>query len=188
MARELRPVKVAWKGLADEDLVRGPTPPARLEYLVALAQRVNAALTCHAAPGVAALFNGRGFGYPVPPAAKALQVRAVVSWDAAGKTGSGTTTEPDPVTVTGASSGSSGTDVVEVPTSDTTSGVLAWPPTGPWALVVGAEVWEPEPVAAMDRLLEFTPTLDGGALEEVTVDGCVGICLRPYWVGNLAEV
>jgi len=189
MARESRPVRLAWAGtLADADYVQGPTPPARLEYLVALADRVTAALTCHAAPGVAARLNGREMGYPVPPGCKALQPRAIVAWDAAGKTGSGTTTAPAPVTITAASSGATAADVVEVPTSDTASGVLAWPPVGPWALVVGAEVWEPSPTAAMDRLLELTPTLDECALEVVTVDECVGVCLRPIWVGDLLEV
>jgi|GEM_PF-2898844 len=182
------PVIINWKGKTNSTrLAQGVTPPARLEYLLQLNDRVTAALTAYAAPGVCSLMGGRYFKVPVPPATKALQARAVVAWGSSAKSGA-IADAPADVSVYADGSGGTAADEITIPVSNPGEGDLAMPPDGPWSLVTASETWQPTPAAAQDRLCEYTATLAGAGLEGVAVDECVGVCFRPYRASDLSSL
>lgn len=189
MASRIPPFIINWAGALDPavDLVAGTTPPPRLEYLVALNARLQAAaIGPYVGTGLNTRFE-RGSGNPflaqqeVNVATSALRGK----WSRSNGTAKGT---PDATDTVGASSGTGANDHVVVPSpfgSGTDKmGTSHW---GLCEVVSGSEDFDAAPAAAVDRMFE-SPTataLTSPANEAFEVLNAVGFCVVPYLVGDL---
>lgn len=165
----------------DEDYIRLTTPPPKLEYLGALAQRQRAlALRGYAMAGLAT-FMRRSSSSPiriawiVGPAVMALRPKV------ARHAGTGKAGAPQDTSLYGASSGATGADEIILPNPNEDDRD-SFPPDGGQVLIVaGSLLYDATPAAAGNRLME-SPTAGvytGATREKVTALYGVGITLVP---------
>ena len=174
-------VCVEWApDLSTDDLIVGVTPAPKLEYLVSLKARIEKALGAYCMTGLATLLargktsaNAWRVQYMVPPAVKAMRPKiARVTADTADPT--------DETSIYGVSSGSGALDEILIP-APRERGIDDIPCEGTLVVQAGAQTWQPNPIAAMDRLLE-SPTavlMTGPVRERLEVLRGVGITLVP---------
>lgn len=166
--------------IGDTELIKGVTPPPRLEYLMRLAARMERAMTAYAMTGIAtALCRGKSttnstrVQYQVPPGVRALRARFVRTIADTGNSG-------DDTKIYGVSSGATANDQVVI-AAPQAAGRDDYPPEGGHIVVNGALVYDASPAAAMDRLLE-SPTLGsmtGPVRERLDVVRGAGITVIP---------
>lgn len=189
------PIVITWAGKLDPavGLINGVTPAPRLEYLLALAARVQAACTApYAMTGVSTrLRNGTGdtatalwaVYQQVNVATKALRPKVARN----DQVGTGTTRDTH---ITSASSGAGAADEIVIPCPYDV-GDDDWPPdTGQIQIVSGSETYDDAPAAAGDRLLE-SPTAASLACpvaELVKIRGGVGCTFVPVMVADLNAI
>lgn len=180
---------VTWRGLNPASLLCvGITPPARLEYLVALNSRITAACAGpYAGPAFGAyleLASGDGVrgAVRVNVATRALRPHVV--------RGTGATTKSaaaDDTTIYAASSGAAGADEIIV-VSPFESGSEYWPPDhGETQAIKGAMVDAPTPSVSIERLLEgpTAGTLTAPTNEKITVRRGLGVSFIPIVTADL---
>jgi len=191
MAR-IPPYLINWTGALNPavDLIVGSTPPPRLEYLIALNARLQAACCGpYVGTGLNTKFERTGGGawlaqQQINVATSAMRLKVSRS----NGTAKGS---PDATDVLATSSGSGANDHIVVPSpfggGSDKFGTGHW---GQMEIAACSEAFDAAPAAARDRMLE-SPTatsLAAPANEKCEVTHAVGFSLVPYLVGDLAAL
>jgi len=180
--RDNQPRIASWRGALDDTvLVDGITPTPRLEYLVALADRIAAAAsTPYAMPGLASdMRTERVIAYVANVATRYLRPVVTVATEPSGG--------PVDTSIWAAidEGGGAGYEIV-IPGE---GGSQTYPPyDGAVATIQGAEVVEAAPMSAMDRLVPVVPTLGAATVEQLRVTGAAGVGVWPFLVDDLTAV
>lgn len=163
----IRPVIARLVDIDLQPLIRGETPPARLEYLTALNERLlGLACTPYAVTALLgdyrvkrASWDGDSGGrwlvaQRIACGARSMRPRLTV----AAEGGSGG--ESAPASIYSESSGGTASDEILIASTVGGGRALTQMTLGGVVLAVdGADSWEPAPAAAQDRLVELTPRL-----------------------------
>lgn len=176
--------------------IAGATPPARLEYLSALNERILGLATTPYAitamlgdyrPDVASNIGATDkrwlIAHRIAVGARSLRPRVLF---AAAGLGANPTIDCD---IYSASSGATeATDRIEIrnPLTQGAPGYSAID-TGKAVLVAGADNWVPAPGAAQDRLVELTPAL-APSTEKIEIDGVQGFAGEVRLVPDLLVI
>lgn len=185
------PVIKNWLGLDPaRDLIRGVTPAPKLEALLALNSKIQAACTQPYAMTGIACYLERGSGQKtmaqqmVNVATKHLRP-IVARGDGSLKNG-----PVDSFSLFANTSGALAADEILVP-SPFSGGSDLWPPfTGSVSLAASAEVYNATPSAAMDRLME-SPTaasLSAPVREQLEPMRGLGLTVLPTMVEDLGTI
>lgn len=190
MAQRIPPFIFNWAGALDPavDLIQGSTPPPRLEYLAAVNARLQAAvLNPYAGVGLNTNFERGSGGVWL-----ALQIVNAATSAMRGKytrSNGVAKAAPDTIDVTATSSGAGATDHIVIPSPFSTgSDRMSTATWGTIQVVSGSEDTDAMPAAAEDRMFE-SPTLTSlgaPAVEQFQVLHCLGFCVVPYMVGDIA--
>lgn len=191
------PIVITWAGKLDPavDLINGVTPAPRLEYLLALAARVQAACTApYAMTGMSTrLRNGTGDNaaalwavyQQVNVGTQALRPKVARNDQSDASSGPTRATY-----ITSPSSGAGADDEIVIPCPFDV-GEDDWPPdVGQIQIVSGSETYDAEPAAAGDRMLE-SPTaasLASPMPELIKIRGGVGCTFVPVQVADLNAI
>lgn len=190
----IAPTIVTWAGVdPTDDLINGVTPAPRLEYLIALAARVQAACTApYAQTGFSARLRvgnsdaaGNDWAVYQMVNVGTYALRAKVA-----RSDQDGASSPRDTHIVGASSGSGADDEIVIP-CPFSLGEDDWPPdTGQVAVVSGSDTYTGSPAEAQDRMLE-SPTaasLAGPVAELIKIRGGVGFTVVPIQVADLGAL
>lgn len=190
----ITPTNIAWAGTdPDADLILGVTPFPRLEYLVSLAARVQAAcIAPYAMTGVSTRLRVGNSNADASNWAlyQMINVATFALRAKIARSDQDGASAPRSTYIIAASSGAGADDEIVIP-CPFARGEDDWPPdTGSCVVVSGADTYDAAPADPMDRLLE-SPTaaqLTGPVAELIQIRGGVGCTFVPIQVADLGAL